>query len=524
MMQKIALPLVCLLIGGVTGYGLRSVNDGPSTAKETSSNGQGKARTISSAGAAASGLGGTASVGSSSGSLADQMKELLVDFDPKSARKGCAHLSIAEIQSALALVAAMPKSLDRDALRAQLYRAWAAKDPQAAWKAAMADPVSKTNGILLGAVAGELAKTNPNAAADLARSVRMGEVRSTVLRTLFMDWSMVDVTAAMAYSNAHPDLPVESYSFTAGLVKLADTDPTKAANAALSIADIYSRGSTLTALMRKWMENDPNTAVAWAQSLTNPALRKDAIASAVSAWARTDPKAAFEFAQSIQDPDMRQNTLKKGWSDWFRQDPGAATAYLASSKNDQLLQNLAFSFGYMTESLTPKERAALLAQIPEGKPKQDILRAMTDGHIRKGQFNQALELLNGMPDSSQRDNQVVKLSEEWALSNRDAAAAWLKMQPDSTDRDLATAGYASTLARTDPQGALKWVESIPDPKVRQGATRSVATRWLKNDPPRAEAWMAGASGLTESDKKLIRTMAGLSGDYVSTIINVGNRR
>lgn len=272
------------------------------------------------------------------------------------------------------------------------------------------------------------------------------------------------------------------------------------------------------------MESDPNSAVAWAQSLTNPALKKDAIASAVSAWARLDPKAAFDFAQSIQDPDIRQNTLKKGWSDWFRQDPGAATAYLAASKDEQLLQNMAFSFGYMTESLTLKERDALLAQIPEGKAKQDILRAMTDTHIRKGQYNQALELLNGMPDSSQRDNQVVKLSEEWALANRDAAAAWLKIQPDSSDRDLATAGYACTLARSDPQGALKWLESIPDVKVRQGATKSVAARWLKNDPPRAEAWMAGPSGLSESDKKLIRTMAGFSGDYVSTIINVGNRR
>jgi hypothetical protein len=183
-----------------------------------------------------------------------------------------------------------------------------------------------------------------------------------------------------------------------------------------------------------------------------------------------------------------------------------------------------WDFSYYSESFTPKERAALLAQIPEGKSKENIFRTMTDSQIRKGQFNQALEMLNLMPDSSDRDRNVVKLGQEWAAADIDATAKWLKQQPDSSDRDLALAGYASTLARTDPTGAIEWVNTIPDQKVRDGAMKNVAIRWLKADPKSAEAWMGGVTAFSESDKKFIRSMAGIRGDYVSMPVTVGTRR
>ena len=165
-----------------------------------------------------------------------------------------------------------------------------------------------------------------------------------------------------------------------------------------------------------------------------------------------------------------------------------------------------------------------MAQIPEGKIKEDIFRTVTDSQIRKGQFNQALEMLNAMPDSSDRDRSVVKLGQEWAASDLDAAAKWLKLQPDSSDRDLAVAGYAGTLARSDPAGALEWANSIPDQKVREGAMKNIAVRWLKADAAKAEAWMGGVTEFSESDKKFIRTMASIRGDYIPMPVTVGTRR
>jgi len=522
-MKKIALPFVYLIIGGVAGYSLRSIKHSSSTITASSDHSG-----LVKPGAKADKVGSKAQEASVKSatevSLKEQIQDILTDFDLKSARKATAKFSMSELQQALALTAAMTKTTDRDQLRAQLYRSWAALDPNAAWQAALVDPFSKTNGSLLGSVAGELAKTNPTAALSLTLQLSMGEKRASVMRALFSDWSSVDVIAAMIYSNTHPDQPVEGHSFGSGLAKLAEKDPIKAANATLSLKDSMSRQYTLTQLMTSWVGNDPSAALKWADTLTNPTLKRDALAAAISAWAKTDPAAAMAHAQSISDPEARSNSLKKGWTDWFRQDPEAATTYMATSADSKLLESLRFTFGYMTESLSTKERAALLAKLPDSEAKQETLNTMSDSHIRKGQYNQALELLNSLPDSSQRDHSVHKLGTEWAAADLKAAAAWIKIQPDSTDKDLAIAGYSNTLARTDPNGALQWARSIPDSKMRVGAMINIATRWLRNAPAKAEAWIAQEKSFSASDIRSIRMFAKMEGDYLPSSVSVGTRR
>lgn len=522
-MQKIALPLVCLLVGGAAGYSLHSFTGGETaTAAKVEAAPHPAAKKPGQTASQGSTASGTVASASTGASLESLLKDLLVDYDMRSTQKALGNLSVSEIQNALAKSALLPKNADRDSLRAQLYRAWAAQDPQAAWQAALADPLSKNNGNLLGAVAGELAKTNPTAAIELTLKLGMGDRRTSVMRAVFTEWSRTDAAAAIAYSNEHPELPVEAMSFSAGLSRLAEKEPAKAANAALTMKDSLFRNASLGTVMTAWVAKSPGDAVKWAQSLSDPSQRKDAIAAAIGAWAKVDPQAALAHAQSITDPDTRASTVKKGFSDWFRMDPTAATAYMAAPGNEQVMQSMGYSFGYMTESLTPKERAALLAQIPEGKAKEDMMRGLTSHLSRKGQFNQALEMLNAMPDSTLRDFSVAKLGEEWATADLTGAANWLKIQPPSTDRDLATAGYASTLARSDPTGALKWVEGIPDARLRQSANRNIAVRWLKTDPPKAEAWIATAN-FSAVDLKMIRSMAAMSGDYTPTSVQVGQR-
>ncbi|GEP43980.1 hypothetical protein [Brevifollis gellanilyticus] len=522
-MQKIALPLVCLLVGGAAGYSLSSFNNAEPVqpAKLVAAKSEVAKKTAE---APSTGSTATSKVTpvSASGPLDHLLKDLVADYDLKSAQRAVGNLSVSEIQTALAQTAQMPKSTDRDALRAQLYRAWAAKDPQAAWQAALADPQSKNNGSLLGAVAGELAKTDPKAAIEMTLKLNMGDRRATVMRALFTEWAKVDAAAALNYSNAHPELPVDSYAFSTGLSRLAAKDPANAAKLALTMKDSLTRGSSLSAVMTAWIGKNPGDAVAWAQSLSDPSQRRDAIAAAIGAWAKVDPQAALAHAESITDPDTRANTLKKGFNDWFRMDPTAATAYMAAPGNEDIMQSMGYSFGYLTDSLTPQERATLLAQLPEGKAKEDMLRGITAHLSRKGQFNQALEMLNAMPDSTMRDYSVAKLGEDWATTDLTAAGNWLKIQPASTDRDLATAGYANTLARTDPKGALQWVESIPDPKLRQSAQRNIAVRWLRTDPPQAQAWINTAN-FSSVDLKMIETMSKMSGDFVPTLVTVGQR-
>lgn len=524
MTKNIALPLLCLFVGGVAGYGLRSMSvGGEQRPPKTESARAGKTTGAASA-PALTGTAKTTATSADESSLADRMKELIVDFDVRSTQKALANLSATDLQSALALVATMPKSMNRDALRAQLYYAWALLSPDAAWKAALADPLDKNKGNLAGSVAAAIAKKNPNAAIELALSLGMGGKRSVVMGKVFEEWSKADVAAAIAYSTAHPDLPIDTFSFSVGLSRLAEKDPLKAANLAIGFKDEMRRNSMLSTLMSAWVERDPNSALKWAQSLSNPKLRQDATASAVGAWAKDDPAAALGYVQSIQDTGTRVSSFKKAWTDWFKNSPKEAAAYLTSTKDETLMQSVRFEFSYYSESLTTKERAALLAQIPEGKLKEDIYRTMTDSQIRKGQYNQALEMLNAMPDSTGRDYNVVKLGQEWAKADLAAAGAWLKIQPDSSDRDLATAGYVSALTRSDPTSAIKWAEGIPDQKVRSGALDNIAVSWLRSDPARAEAWMAKVPGFTPTKIKTIKSFANMGSDTIIMSVQVGERR
>ena len=189
------------------------------------------------------------------------------------------------------------------------------------------------------------------------------------------------------------------------------------------------------------------------------------------------------------------------------------------------MENLSWNFAYNTGGFTQQEKVSLVEKLPDGEPKQAILRTLADSQIRRGQYNQAMELLNNLPDSSERDGSVQRLGQQWAEHDSKAAAEWLKLQPDSSDRDLAVAGFANVLARTDPQAALQWADTIPDAGVKTGSLKNIALRWLTADSAAAEAWLTGTDALSDSDKKDVLDTSQSSGAERTTFgVNVSDRR
>ncbi len=514
----------CLGVGAVAGYSLRS----PQQAAGASSSNAAALRGGAQAAAANAGERPSNAKGkdaaSAKASMGERIKDLLERYNSDVAKRELSGLAEPDIRSALAVLAGLPKSMDRDSLRANLYRAWAKLNPSAAWKAALADPLETEYFGNFGAVAGEIAKKNPDSAVSLALALGMGSKRTTVLQSIFTDWGKDDPAGAVAYLNKHPELPTTYWSIGSALSNMAEKDAVQAASLALSLTDQQTRGSALYSVMRRWAERDPKAALAWAQNLDNVTLRQEAMSNALSGWVGKDPKAAMAAAQAIQDPTIRAEAMKSAWYTWFQKDPGGAVGYSEVINDEQMLQQIRWNFGYSVEGLTPQETNSLLAKLPEGEAKQDILRSLASAQIYKGRFNQAIELLNTMPDSQNRDYSLQQLGKKWGESDPSAAAAWLKLQPDSSDRDLAAAGYASALARTDPRAAMQWADTIPDEGVKTGAAKNILMRWLTNDAAGAEAWLK-TSGWPESDKQDLRKNAQKSGpDGYGYGINVKNRR
>jgi len=508
---------MCVLLGLGAGYGLRSGSSGAGV----SGSADGKESASSKNAQAASRPASQTAAGLST-PLKDLLKDLMGDYDQRSARKAFASLSAAEIQDALKQLAAMPKSVERDALRAELYRAWAAVNPQAAWQAALVDALDKT-GSMLSAVAAAVAKANPNAAIDLAMSLGMGGKRGMVLSAVFSEWAKKDVLAAMEYSRAHPEVPVDTYAFTSGLTKLAETDPVKAANLAMGIKGEFGYNGALISLMNNWIESDPNAAFDWALKLENPKMREDAVSAAVSAWAKFDPKAAMAYVESIPDLGVRKSAYQKAWADWFRNEPLSATDYIATVKEPTLQNTGRFGIARFAESLGAKERGELLARLPEGELRNGVMDSLTGSLIGRGKFNDAMDILNDLPESRSRDRNVSKLGIEWAKQDPKAADAWLKQLPASSDRDLAVAGYVRILARSSPDQAIEWANQIPDAKLRSGALQNVAVGWMRSDPAAAEKWFTSLPGVRPQELEMLRRYAGYDHDEIGPILSVGQR-
>src|SRR6478735_3783317 len=114
-MKNLFLALTCLLVGGAAGYGLRYGSEGGEktraalpAAKDREAAGARKSAVSQSAGEDFKNARAKSSEPPREKStLADRVKEILVDYDPKSARKAAAKLSLTELKDALVLTASL---------------------------------------------------------------------------------------------------------------------------------------------------------------------------------------------------------------------------------------------------------------------------------------------------------------------------------------------------------------------------------------------------------------------------------
>jgi hypothetical protein len=518
-MKIIALCLMCLLIGLVAGYGLKTSTVEVVAAVDSSVRAGGK-------GPAASGDSVAMQPAKGAVNLETLMDDLLKDYDLKSAKRATADLSVEQVKAALDLLAKKPRSVERETLRVVLFQAWAVKDMPAAWKAVLAD-TSDTRGSLAGAVAAVLARSNPKAALEMVQTLGMGGRRTGAIGAVMNEWSKKDVTAAIEHALAHPEVMANyAVSFNKDLSSLAEKDPLQAAGLVLRFKEESRRTSMLTSLMDGWITRDPKAAFDWAIAQTNPKLRQEAVAAAVGAWSKSDPKAAMDYVATISDGEVRQQSFKRAWGDWFKSDPLAATDHLSGIKDAKMLDDVRFYLSYYTEGFTSAERGQLLSRLSDPAFKNRVMDSMSDNLIRKGSYNDAIELLNELPDSTSRDRNVCQLSAEWAKNDPGAVSEWLKTLPDSSDKDLAIAGYSRSLALSDPNAAIAEAMKIPDVKVRHGAINNIAAVWMRTDARAAEAWMATQPGISEADRKMIEMYAHMSSSSISIglPVMVGDRR
>lgn len=232
---------------------------------------------------------------------------------------------------------------------------------------------------------------------------------------------------------------------------------------------------------------------------------------------------ALQAATGIPFADVRAAALRSVLRNGVASDPTAAAKHVAalSAKNPDPV--LAATLASAMSSLTAAEQNLFLNQLPEGEMKEGIIGGLVRNATSKGNYRQAVAILNEMPDSAVRDHSLHDLAIKWGKADAKAVSSWIEQQPDSTDKDLIIAGYSHVVAGLDPQAAVKLAESIPDPKLKSGALRNIYFRWRVANAAEASAWLQNNPNLTALDKQVMERLNVSSSDLVLPP-TVGNRR
>ena len=331
------------------------------------------------------------------------------------------------------------------------------QDPEAArgWAEGLGDPAERR--MALGAVAVELAKIDPDAAAEMLKDreqpLRHGGPGDRILMWMVSD----DPAAALAWVNRH----FEDESETRGFAK----------HFARSAIQRLGEADTLALIT----------------SLDDTALR-DRLIGALDTWAVTyDPSLMWTAVDALQDEPLRQ----------------------------QIRSHL---FGRLVGDVSVA--AAYLDQLPEDEVTPDLWEQLVDRASEDG-FAGHDELfwksVNKLPEKKQTDYLAAKIYELAASGSPEVAPRLDSFRNHAEFAELLQSAARGIWER-DPPSARRWIETL-DPELRGEAVASFATRipgeqvaetyeWLQSldlppeDLKRATGWMvqpwAGQDGVSAS--------------------------
>ncbi len=295
----------------------------------------------------------------------------------------------------------------------------------ARWLASATGPEGAARSRARQALLEELARTDPQRALAIADTENNWLARDALREAALRGWASVAPDDAADWAMRQPVLG-ERMKCVAAVLAGAVAQPAEALRVGLRLcaADPEPAGAYGHALLNALVERagDFETALRFATAATMVDRRPFLLDSAFYQWARHDPDRAFERLASITDPVVRESALKgliEGRSDF---DPHhfADFAQKLPAGGDRT-QALAIAL----PRWAGKDPQTALQWINRADPDPDfdpgIAALATSSALIAAQPEIALELTDGICDSTQRTLVKSRVFFEWAL--RDPVAA-----------------------------------------------------------------------------------------------------
>lgn len=443
----------------------------------------------------------------------------------------------------------LPRSANAGFLRRTALNAWAERDFDAALKWAQSLEKGEARNECLSAVAGQLAKTDPNGALKLITENFTGRDAANAYENVFSAWAENDFANAYAAAQGITDPGTRVRAMRAALNQRVESDPRMVLDAIRTAKLSELRWDIGNRAMQRWMERDltaardyvlglpmgemrdqgmqnvaremarrdPREGLAWATDLPDNASRDEAIQSLFSTWTGSDAKAALEAARGLPEGRLRDNALAQmaqnlvdtdlstalallkelpaGTSEsafqqvawrWARNDPKGAAEWFAANVSDNNRWSLNQIVGDWARN-DAEEALKWASNLADSHEQKGNLVGQVLGHLARNDVTQAAEHF-GKLSADQQTKAVGNLVSNWVSRDPNAAAKWALALPDENVRNNAVSSVAIGWAYRDPAGTARWLDTIPAGGTRDTAVMTFATNSAQKDPEGAMAW------------------------------------
>lgn len=210
----------------------------------------------------------------------------------------------------LPIALALPEGANRSRRLAELLGSWTKLNSDAAldWmqKHAGEPGVNEASYAMHGALLGEIAKDDPQAAIKDLKDLTDPKARAAAADAIAKAWGARDPAAALKW--------------------LSEQD---------GAGNRYYGGDN--ALLRRWAKTEPEAALRWIEErvATDPAIKGNTpyfLDALAGDWSEKAPRAATaDLYSKIKDADLRVQTLSRHVQEWLTKDPDGARAWVAAN-------------------------------------------------------------------------------------------------------------------------------------------------------------------------------------------------
>lgn len=293
--------------------------------------------------------------------------------------------------------------------------------------------------------------------------------RSTLLREILLQWSLLDPAAAIACQEQHSlasGYPIfdawrnrSPEEAQAWLISGDHPEELRKTVENLRFSEISSLGSTdFAAALSQWDQVNPNQQrqllASWGKLLLENPARRDQILARIAAL--PDRNAAFSYYESLvrgiadKDPSETAGLISQLDVDetqraklndavvagWMKKEPAAALDHWISLGDDKLPREMASGFSeWLNLGKTMKPAAEWFAKVPPGPARTALEKEAVGGYIRYDHHAGAAKVALNMADPDLRTEQLNIVHRRWMEAHPDSAKKWVDSLSE-TDRAL----------------------------------------------------------------------------------------